>query len=405
MKLRRSIVIGVVAAATVGALTIAPAVATLTAKSPAEQTLRDLGKRHDLYIGTAVNSDILADATQTKYQEIASKQFSTVTAENVMKWEALEPTQGTYDWTKADAFIKFAQQNHQLVRGHVLVWHNQLPKWLTDGVTAGTITKAQVKVLLKKHITDVVTHFRGKIWQWDVVNEAVSDPWETNNVIKLRDDAAKGFWYNNYGPDYIADAFRFARAADPRALLFYNDYNLDAFGSGGADDKSQFVFNLVKGLKAKGVPIDGVGSQGHLSTRYGNFDALQIADWHNKMATLGVATAVTEADVRSLMTDLLKAGDSNAVNEAFQAQASNYSALLQGCLASRHCLSFTVWGFDDKNNWTTTTDLGSGPGGEALAAIYDANFVPKRAFNALKADLAFSGAPYVLDRIPQRPTR
>ena len=405
MKLRRSIVIGAVAAATVGALTIAPAVASLTAPSPADQTLRDLGRRHGLAIGTAINVDLLNDTTQPQYKQIASTQFSTVSPENVMKWESVEPTQGTYDWSKADAFVKFAQQNHQLIRGHVLVWHNQLPKWLTDGVTAGTITKPQVRELLKKHITDVVSRYKGQIWQWDVVNEAVSDPWETNNVIKLRDDAAKGFWYNNYGPDYIADAFKFARAADPKALLFYNDYNLDAFGSGGADDKSQFVYTMVKDLRAKGVPIDGVGSQGHLSTRYGNFDAIQIADWHNKFAGLGVATAVTEADVRSLMTDALKANNSDAINEAFQAQAANYSALLQGCLASRHCLSFTVWGFDDKNSWTATTDLGSGPGGEALAAIYDATYKPKRALNTLKADLAYTGAPYVLDRIPQRPRR
>jgi endo-1,4-beta-xylanase len=405
MKLTRSIVIGAIAATTVGALTIAPAVATLSAKSPADQTLKTLGARHGLYVGTAINTDLLTDTTQPTYKEIASTQFSSVTAENVMKWESLEPTQGTYDWSKADAFMKFAKANRQLVRGHVLIWHNQLPKWLTDGVTAGTITKTQVRALMKKHVTDVVSRYKGQIWQWDVVNEAVSDPWETNNVIKLRDDAAKGFWYNNYGPDYIADAFTFARAADPKTLLFYNDYNLDAFGSGGADDKAQFVFNLVKDLKAKGVPIDGVGSQGHLSTRYGNFDAIQIANWHTTMASLGVATAVTEADVRSLMTDALKAKDSNAINEAFQAQAAGYSALLQGCLASRHCLSFTVWGFDDKNNWTTTTDLGSGKGGEALAAIYDADFKPKRALNALKADLAYAGAPYVQDRIPQRPMK
>jgi len=405
MKLRRSIVIGAVAAATVGALTIAPAVASLTAPSPADQTLRDLGRRHGLAIGTAINVDLLNDTTQPQYKQIASTQFSTVSPENVMKWESVEPTQGTYDWSKADAFVKFAQQNHQLIRGHVLVWHNQLPKWLTDGVTAGTITKTQVRALLKKHITDEVAHFKGKIWQWDVVNEAVSDPWETNNVIKLRDDASKGFWYNNYGPDYISDAFKFARAADPHALLFYNDYNIDAFGSQGADDKAQFVYNMVKDLKSKGVPIDGIGSQGHLSTRYGNFDSIQIANAQNKFASLGVATAITEADVRSLMTDALKAGDSNAVNEAFQAQAENYSNLMQGCLAAPHCLSFTVWGFDDKNNWTTTTDLGSGPGGEALAAIYDANYQPKRALNALKADLAYTGEPYVRDRIPQHPSR
>jgi endo-1,4-beta-xylanase len=405
MRFRRSIVLSLLTVTTVAAISGSTAFAGQGHHSPADQTLRQLGQRHGLAIGTAVAADVLADPAQTTYQQIASTQFSTVTAENAMKWGELEPTRGTYDWTKADAFVKFAEKNHQKIRGHVLVWHNQLPTWLTEGVADGTISKTELRALFKKHITDVASRYRGKIWQWDVVNEAVSDPWETNNVIKLRDDATKGFWYVNYGPDYIADAFKFARAADPKALLFYNDYNIDAFGSGGADDKTQFVYDMVKKLKAQHVPIDGVGSQGHLSTRYGNFDALQIADAHNKFAGLGVATAITEADVRSLMTDGIKAGNAEEINLATQAQASNYSAMMQGCLAARHCLSFTVWGFDDGHNWTLYTDLGSGIGGEAIAGIYDAQYQPKRAFNALKADLAFSGPPYVLSRIPQRPTR
>jgi len=396
MKLRRAIVVGAVALATVGALTVAPAVATLTAKSPADESLRALGARHGLYIGTAINNDALTDAT---YKKIASTQFSTVTAENVMKWESLEPTRGTYNWAPADAFIKFAQENHQLVRGHVLVWHSQLPKWLTDGVTAGTISKTELRTLLQKHITDVVKHFRGKIWQWDVVNEAVCDSFDTTNCPSGTINY-KEFWYKNLGSGYIADSFRWARDADPKALLFYNDYNIDAFGDGGAKDKTQFVFTMVKGLRAKGVPIDGVGSQGHLSTRYGNYDAFQIADALNKFASLGVATALTEVDVRSLVPATPTSDDLNRIQ---QASAANYSALMQGCLASRHCLSYTVWGFDDKHNWTSTWDFGSGKGAEALAAIYDENYNPKRAVNTLKADLAYSGPPLVQDRIPQHP--
>ena len=398
---RRAIVIAITAAVAIGALTAVPAVATLTAPSPAQTSLRDLGRRHGLFIGSAISDTALADTTDTTYRQIAATQFSTVTPENVMKWDALEPTRGTYNWGPADEFVKFAQANHQLIRGHVLVWHSQLPKWLTDGVSAATISKTELNDLLKKHITDVVTHFKGKIWQWDVVNEAVADSWATpDGVIGY-----KGFWYTNLGAGFIADSFRWARAADPRALLFYNDYNIDAFGDHSAKDKAQFVYTMVKSLRAAGVPVDGVGSQAHLSTRYGNYDALQIADLLDAFAGLGVATALTEVDVRIKMTDGVKAGTSDDINPAFQAQAANYSALLQGCLASRHCISFTVWGFDDKHNWTTTTDLGSGPGGEALAGIYDANYKPKRAFNTLKADLAFSGAPYVVDRIKQRPRR
>lgn len=364
--------------------------------SPAGRTLRELGQRHGLAIGTAINNDALADATDPTYRQLASTQFSTVTAENVMKWETLEPTRGTYNWGPADTFVAFAQANHQRIRGHVLVWHNQLPAWLTAGVADGSIDAAELKALLHKHITDVVNHFRGRIWQWDVVNEAATDPWDNaDQVIRY-----KGFWYQHLGAGYVADAFRWARAADPKALLFYNDYNIDAFGDRGPADKTQFVYAMVKDLRARGVPVDGVGSQGHLSTRYANFDALQIADTLNAFAGLGVATAITEADVRSLVPAQPTADDLNRIE---QASASGYSALMQGCLASRHCLSFTVWGFDDKHNWTSTWDFGSGKGAEALAAIYAADYRPKRAVNTLKADLAFGGPPLVLDRIPQRP--
>ncbi len=397
MKLRRWIVIGAVTTAVVGSLSLVPASAKdrSFATNPAEQSLRNLGMRHGLYMGTAVNMDALDDANDPKYRELVASEFSTVTAENVMKWDALEPTRGTYDWSAADELVDFARRNHQLVRGHVLVWHSQLPKWLTDGVADGTISKDELRDLLKKHITDVVTHFKGKIWQWDVVNEAASDPWDTPNEIHY-----KGFWAENLGEGYIADAFRWARAADPKALLFYNDYNIEAFGDGGPTDKVQFVYNMVKNLRAQGVPIDGVGSQGHLGTQYGNYDALQVSDTLDRFAKLGVATAFTEVDVRSQLTDAVKAGDSNEINPRLQASAANYSALLEGCLSNRHCLSFTIWDFTDKYSWIPNWDPSQG-----MATIFDENYQPKRAYNTMRADLAFTGPPSVLPRIPQRPKR
>ena len=361
-----------------------------------DQSLRALGTRFALHVGTAINYDLISGAPDAAYTAIASTQFSTVTAENVMKWETIEPTRGTYNWAPADAVVKFAHDNHQLIRGHVLVWHNQLPKWLTDGVTDGTISKTELRDLLRKHVTDVVEHFKGEIWQWDVVNESVSDPWNNaDGIIRY-----KNFWYDNLGEGFIADAFCWARAADPRALLFYNDYNIDAFGDHSNKDKTQFVYDMVKNLLAQNVPIDGVGSQGHLSTRYGNYDAQQLAEMHNAFGRLGVATAVTEADVRSLIPTNPTSDDLNRIQ---QASAANYGALLQGCLASPHCLSFTVWGFDDKHNWTSTWDFGSGVGAEAQAAIYDDNYQPKRAFGTLKYDLAYAGGPYVNIRLPQFP--
>jgi endo-1,4-beta-xylanase len=313
-----------------------------------------------------------------------------------MKWEVLEPTRGTYDWSQADELVSFARENHQQVRGHVLVWHQQLPKWLTDGVADGSITKTELRALLKKHITDTVKHFKGKIWQWDVVNEAASDPWDTPNDIHY-----KGFWAENLGPGYIADAFRWARAADPNALLFYNDYNIEAFGDGGPQDKTQFVYNFVKELRRTGVPIDGVGSQGHLGTQYGDFDAIQVSEALRKFTDLGLATAFTEVDVRSELTEGVKAGNANEINPRLQASAADYSALMQGCLSNEHCLSFTVWGFTDKHSWIP----GWSEGREGMANIYDENYQPKRAYRTLQADLQIAGPPFVTPRVPQRPKR
>ncbi|MEU5526182.1 endo-1,4-beta-xylanase [Micromonospora chersina] len=397
MKIRRWIAAGAVAIATVGALNVAPATAGRS-YNPADQSLRNLALRHGLAIGTAVDLAALDDPADPRYRQLAASEFSTVTAENAMKWESLEPTRGTYNWGPADQLVAFAKQNNQRVRGHVLVWHNQLPGWLTSGVADGSISTAELRDILRNHITAVVTHFKGRIWQWDVVNEAVSDPWDTPSTLHY-----KGFWAQHLGPGYIADAFRWARAADPHALLFYNDYNIEAFGSGDpANDKTQFVYDMAKDLLAQGVPIDGVGSQGHLGTQYGNFDTLQVAGALRKFAGLGLATAFTEVDVRSQLTAGVQAGDSNEINPRLQASAANFSVLLQACLAERHCLSFTVWGFTDKHSWVP--GWFSDPP-EGLATIYDENYQPKRAYQEMKADLIYSGPPYVLPRVPQKPRR
>jgi endo-1,4-beta-xylanase len=401
MRLRWFVVVGAVAAAAACASSIAstPGADRASAR-PSEQSLRALGARHGLYIGTAVNMDALDDPRDPRYRSLVESEFSTVTAENVMKWAALEPTRGTYDWRAADRLIDFARKNDQLVRGHVLVWQNQLPKWLTDGVESGAIDKHQLRALLQKHVTDVVTHFKGKIWQWDVVNEGLSDPWDKPSEIHY-----KGFWAQHLGPGYIADAFRWARAADPDALLFYNDYNIEAFGDGGPKDKVQFLYNEVKKLRAQGVPIDGIGSQGHLGTQYGNYDALQIADTIKRFTDLGLVYALTEVDVRSQMTDKVKSGDSSEINPRLQASAANFSALLQGCLASPHCLSFTFWGFTDKHSWIPTWDFGSGKGAEGMATLYDENYQPKRALNTVKADLFYAGPPNVQPRVARPPKK
>jgi endo-1,4-beta-xylanase len=240
MKLRRSAIVvtaGLTAllAAQTGAAGATVSPPGRSAKPPGAtaalpDSLRALASKVGLRIGTAVNTDALAANAQ--YRQITADQFSSVTPENVMKWQVVEPAQGTYDWSAADQLVSFADSNGQLVRGHTLVWQNQLPDWLTTG----TFTPAQLRELLHKHITDEVSHFKGHIWQWDVVNEAFNDDGTTRDTL----------WLRAMGPGYIADAFRWAHQADPRALLFYNDYNIEGMGA-----KSDAVFALVKQLRAE----------------------------------------------------------------------------------------------------------------------------------------------------------
>jgi endo-1,4-beta-xylanase len=320
---------------------------------PTTATLRQLARHTKLRIGTAVDTDALAhDAT---YRRLVAEQFSSVTPENVMKWQVVEPQRGAYDFSAADTLVRFAQQHGQVVRGHTLVWHNQLPAWLTSG----TWTAAQLRQILRQHIFTEVGHFRGRIWAWDVVNEAIDD---NGN---LRDS----LWLRTLGPSYIADAFRWAHQADPKAILFYNDFNI-----AGVNAKSTALYNLVQTLRSQGVPVQGVGMQGHLGTQYAfPNDMLQNM---RRFAALGVDLAVTEADVRSVLP--LEPAEVNA-------QAQGYSLMLQSCLLVRACISYTVWGFTDRYQWVPKTFPGQG-----AAAVFDENYNPRPAFDTLRRDLALA---------------
>ena len=298
---------------------------------PTDQSLRALGLRHGLHIGTAVDMAALNDAADPQYRALAASQFSTVTAENVDEVGEPRAHPGHLQLgARPTSSSSSPSSNQQIVRGHVLVWHNQLPAWLTAGVADGTISKTSCASCCSKHITDVVTHFKGKIWQWDVVNEAVSDPWDTPSTLHY-----KGFWAQHLGPGYIADAFRWARAADPKALLFYNDYNIEAFGSGDpADDKTQFVYDMAKQPARPGRPDRRrrqPGPPGHPVRQLRRPPGGRRAEAVHRARRL--ATAFTEVDVRSQLTAGVQAGDSDEINPRLQASAANYSVLMQACLA------------------------------------------------------------------------
>lgn len=337
-----------------------PGAAALTAQQSAadSKTLRELAKRTGMKIGTAVDMGALAnDAT---YKQHVASEFNSVTAENVMKWSELEPTRGTLNFGPADELVAFAKANGQSVRGHTLLWHNQLPTWLTDGVASGDIDSAELRQLLKQHIFTVAGHFRGKIYQWDVANEVIDDNAQLRNTI----------WLQKLGPGYIADVFRWAHQADPKAKLYINDYNVE-----GLNAKADAYYALVKQLKADRVPIHGFGMQGHLGVQYG-FDGRALANVQ-RFEALGLETSFTEVDVRMIMpTD----------NTKLHAQANGYSILLRACLLAKRCVSFTVWGFTDKYSWV--------PGvfeGEGAANLLDENFGQKPAYQAVSQTLALAG--------------
>ena len=384
MSVRRSLVVGTVGLAALLA-TQSTALATPPGGVPpgqakkhvevsADAPLRDLGSAIGLRIGTAVNTGLLGE--DPAYTDIVNTQFNSVTPENAMKWESVEPTKGTYTWADADELVTSAQRNGQLVRAHTLVWHSQLPQWLSkDTGATTTFSDQQVKDIVKKHIKDEAGRYKGRVWSWDVVNEAFNDDGTPR----------QGIFYKAWGnsTDYIADAFRWAHEADPKAELFYNDYNIEYTGP-----KSIAVYDLVEKLKAQHVPIDGVGFQTHLSTQYG-FPNLQ--ETMQKFADLGLDVAETEVDVRTAVEAVDPATDpatytATPVDGLHQStQEAYWDQTMKACLFVQRCVSYTVWGVADSNSWI--------PGvfpGEGAALLYDDALQPKRQYTVVQQDLALA---------------
>jgi endo-1,4-beta-xylanase len=386
MRFRRLLAVGAAGvAAALGITTAAMAMpeGARQVSAVAPDSLRALAAKVGLHIGTAV---IPFDLDHPAYQQTLADQFSVVTPGNEMKWQVVEPTQGQFDWSGADRLVAFAEQHGQLVRGHTLLWHNQLPNWLTSGVANGTISNAELTELLHQHVITEVSRYKGKIWQWDVANEFFTDA--NPSTINPND-----FWVSHLGAGIIADAFRWAHQADPHALLCYNDYNIA--GEDGTNAKSDAVYAWLTQMLSQGVPINCVGDQGHLDTQFG-FSSTQMTQDLQRYASLGLKVAITEADVRTFVNNATDQVPTDHL--ATFAQPYEFSQMLKACLAVRACISFTVWGFGDADSWV--------PGfftGEGYATLYDVNLQPKPAFTDLQQDLelAAHGAPHRTgDRAP-----
>jgi endo-1,4-beta-xylanase len=313
----------------------------------AEQSLRLYASQRGTLIGTAVAYTPL---TQDKlYAQTLAREFSILTPENAMKFDAVHLSENTYDFSQADAIVQFAEQNGMQVRGHTLVWHNQLPQWLTGG----NFTHDQLIAILKDHILTVVGHYRGKAAAWDVVNEAVDDNGSLRDSI----------WLKTIGPEYIDMAFNWAHQADPQAQLFYNDYDNADLGT-----KSNAIYALLQGLLKRGVPVHGVGFQMHV-----NLDSpprsADVAANMKRLADLGLKVQITEMDVRI----------QGAPTEGqLAAQAGIYHDTMQTCLSAKNCNAFVLWGFTDRYSWIPDAFPGYGS-----ALIFDGSYAPKPAYTAL----------------------
>ncbi|MCX4809529.1 endo-1,4-beta-xylanase [Streptomyces sp. NBC_01239] len=314
-----------------------------------QPTLAQLAERHGRYFGSATDNPELTD---TAYTKILGSEFDMITPGNGMKWYATEPRQGVFDWTNGDQIVNLARAHHQRVRAHTLVWHSQLPDWLTSR----TWTAAELRAVLKKHITTEVRHYRGKVYSWDVVNEAFNEDGTYRDTL----------WYRTLGPGYIADALRWAHQADPHAKLYVNDYNIEATGP-----KSDAYYALAEQLKAQHVPLDGVGFQAHLALQYGYPTTLE--DNLRRLSRLGLDTALTEVDVRMQLP---------ATDDKLTEQATWYRDLTKACLAVRRCVGVTIWDYTDKYSWIPAVFPGEG-----AALPWDELLNPKPAYYALRSAL------------------
>lgn len=317
---------------------------------PVPGSLRALAAEREIFIGSAASAQGLAQ--DPKYAEVLAREFSMVTPEDAMKWSRVEPQPGQHDWSGADRVVDFARSHGQTVYGHALLWYASTPGWLSDG----SLTDAQIREAVHRHIADEAGRYRGRIWGWDVVNEPLA------NDGTLRETA----WSTAMGPDWIADAFRAARAADPTAKLFINEFGVD-----GGNAKSEAFYRLVRKLVADGVPIDGVGFQSHVDLT--PVPAHRV-DNLRRFAALGLDVAITEVDVRLILPPTAA---------KLKAQAEVYRRTLQDCLDVPRCVSFTVWGFTDRYSWIPNLQAGAG-----MACLYDAELVPKPAYAAVAGALS-----------------
>lgn len=308
-------------------------------------------------------------ALKTDEAQLILREFGSITAENAMKMGPIHPTENEYFWTHSDSIVAFAQRNNMKMRGHTLCWHNQTPAWMFVDAAGDTVSKEVLLKRLEDHINTVVSRYKGKIYAWDVVNEVISDKPDEY----LRNSA----WYKICGEDFIAKAFEFAHAADPQALLFYNDYNeINSV-------KRAKIIRLINGLKEKGVPIHGVGLQGHWAVNEPSREQLEAT--LTEFAALNLDIQITELDISIYPKEhgarerIASDYDTLYTASKEQQQIDMYAMCFE--LFRKHkesITSVTFWNVSDRHSWLDNFPV---RGRKDYPLLFDAQLKPKKAYN------------------------
>jgi endo-1,4-beta-xylanase len=306
-------------------------------------------------VGAALSRDQIM-GEEPGVLELVAREFNAVTAENAMKWERIHPEEGRFDWAAPDALVEFADEHGMEVAGHVLLWHQQTPEWVFEGADGGPAGRELLLARLQGHIDAVVGRYRGRVDCWEVVNEALNEDGSLRSTP----------WLEQIGEDYIERAFEFAHRADPEACLYYNDYNLYK------PAKRDGAIRLVRGLLDQGLPISGIGLQGH----YGLEHPERLGEFSDSIAAigaLGIEAYVTEFDLSVLpFPDEQSRGADLGVDHELNARLNPYAdglptnverlqrerwvSLFMILLQHKDTVSrVTFWGVNDghswKNNW------------------------------------------------------
>ncbi|MBN2738816.1 MAG: endo-1,4-beta-xylanase [Spirochaetales bacterium] len=328
------------------------------------ERLRVLGEQNGKLIGYATQDNFQSVNNAARYQEIARTEFAIVTSENSMKMQSLQPNRGQFNWGTADNVVRFAQQNNILVHGHTLVWHSQSPSWIQNLRDRNSMITG-----MYEHIDAVLNHFKGKCVAWDVVNEAFNE----DGTFR------RSFWYNTIGEDFIDLAFKRAAQVDPNIKLIYNDYNMHVVSA-----KSTGAYNMIKGMLQRGIKVDGVGFQMHLTDTGINYDS--FAQNMQRFADLGLEIWITEMDVRI---------NPNASTADYENQAKIYKSVMQKVMQQPACTVFQVWGITDQYSWVPQTFPGTDN-----PLLFDRSYNPKPAYYAVQEALMEGGTTMAPTDVP-----